>query len=607
VTKNFTESLACGMESPKRTVIRGNHASRDFLHRLYEMRQNGVLVDIQLLPDGGEEPVTAHRLVLAACSPYFNSMFSHWARGVTDPVRVGGVHTQELKLLVDFMYKGELEVTADTAPNILAAADLLLMDKVKTAVCEFLQTLIAPGNCVYLARLADAYTCPELARSAQQFIQRNFEDVCRTDDFLELTDANAVEALICLDNIFVASEETIVETVFAWCDWHHEERAQYLSQLFQHVKLASLSREGLQRLASRSRIQAAGCEGVRHQVQQAIDDNSEEIDGDDGGKESVAVVKAENEAIVNMTTPTLTTSRARGLNKFIVAVGFDSSSVEYLDLDRPEQGWKILTHIPDMRYGLSGAGLASYGDTLLVTGGVGRSGVLKALTRFATFNVRTNVWSDGPAMAYARKCHASVVIDGRLYVMGGSDAQLSVLSVECLDLTQPEDRWAWRPVAELPTWHNGSFAPVIGPRAYLPVMYGSDNDKIYDSSRDLWQGWDAPGDGEEGHRLARDRPGVGQIGDSIYLVGGAGMRELYNTVERWDPRSDRWCQVAPLHHAREGPGVVQHAGRLYVIGGRGGEGTVEMYRPDTNQWEVLGETLTCPDQEYSAVILDRVV
>jgi hypothetical protein len=30
-----------------------------------------------------------------------------------------------------------------------------------------------------------------------------------------------------------------------------------------------------------------------------------------------------------------------------------------------------------MRYGLSGAGLAAYGDTLLVTGGVGRGGVLK--------------------------------------------------------------------------------------------------------------------------------------------------------------------------------------------------------------------------------------
>ena len=74
--------------------------------------------------------------------------------------------------------------------------------------------------------------------------------------------------------------------------------------------------------------------------------------------------------------------RARGLNKFIVTIAFDSSSVEYLDLDRVEEGWNVLTQVPNMRYGLSGAGLSSHGDTLLVTGGVGRGGILKALTRW---------------------------------------------------------------------------------------------------------------------------------------------------------------------------------------------------------------------------------
>ena len=37
-----------------------------------------------------------------------------------------------------------------------------------------------------------------------------------------------------------------------------------------------------------------------------------------------------------------------------------------------------MTECPNMRYGLSGAGLVSLGDTLLLTGGVGRAGILKA-------------------------------------------------------------------------------------------------------------------------------------------------------------------------------------------------------------------------------------
>ena len=136
---------------------------------------------------------------------------------------------------------------------------------------------------------------------------------------------------------------------------------------------------------------------------------------------------------------------------------------------------------------MSGASLASYGDTLLITGGVGKGGVLKALDRFLTYNVRTNQWSEGPAMSQCRKCHASTVLDGRLYVLGGSDAQLSVLSGEVLDLTLPEDQWCWRPVADLPTWHNGTAAPAVGGRLHLTVAYGSDNDKIYNTMEDKWE------------------------------------------------------------------------------------------------------------------------
>ena len=39
-----------------------------------------------------------------------------------------------------------------------------------------------------------------------------------------------------------------------------------------------------------------------------------------------------------------------------------------------------------------------------------------------------------------RKCHGAAVLEGKLYVVGGSDQQMSVLSAECLDLTLPEDQ-----------------------------------------------------------------------------------------------------------------------------------------------------------------------
>ena len=66
---------------------------------------------------------------------------------------------KELKLLVDFMYKGEIQITEENAADILVAADLLLMERLKDAICKFMQTIICAANCVFISKLADIYSC----------------------------------------------------------------------------------------------------------------------------------------------------------------------------------------------------------------------------------------------------------------------------------------------------------------------------------------------------------------------------------------------------------------------------------------------------------------
>ena len=61
--------------SPKVLIIlhAGNHASRDFLHKLNELRWSKTLVDVVLVGEEGRLEIPGHKLLLAACSPYFNS------------------------------------------------------------------------------------------------------------------------------------------------------------------------------------------------------------------------------------------------------------------------------------------------------------------------------------------------------------------------------------------------------------------------------------------------------------------------------------------------------------------------------------------------------
>ena len=92
----------------KRTTISANHASREFLHKLNELRWNKSLVDVVVVgeEEGGENDIVAHKLLLSGCSPYFNTLFSSpWAadpggEGALERHKLAGVSTESLKCLV---------------------------------------------------------------------------------------------------------------------------------------------------------------------------------------------------------------------------------------------------------------------------------------------------------------------------------------------------------------------------------------------------------------------------------------------------------------------------------------------------------------------------
>ena len=174
----------------KKTTISANHASREFLHKLNELRWNRTLVDVVITGDSEEgatdkgimiihhsklshfqnsfPEIFAHKLLLCGCSPYFNTLFgsNHWDvkskndnQDDLDRIHVGGVSMSSLRSLIDFMYHGEITINEENAADILVAADLLLMDRLKEAICKFIQTIICAANCVFISKLSDVYSC----------------------------------------------------------------------------------------------------------------------------------------------------------------------------------------------------------------------------------------------------------------------------------------------------------------------------------------------------------------------------------------------------------------------------------------------------------------
>lgn len=95
-----------------------NHLAN--LSGLFEgLYKSGSLTDATLACQGGM--LRAHRLVLAACSPYFERVFKeHYGE---QPILIlKGVPVEEMEYLLDFMYRGSIDVIEKHLPSLIKTA-----------------------------------------------------------------------------------------------------------------------------------------------------------------------------------------------------------------------------------------------------------------------------------------------------------------------------------------------------------------------------------------------------------------------------------------------------------------------------------------------------
>ncbi|XP_041115268.1 kelch-like protein 13 [Polyodon spathula] len=92
--------------------------------------------------------------------------------------------------------------------------------------------------------------------------------------------------------------------------------------------------------------------------------------------------------------------------------------------------------------------------------------------------------------------------------------------------------------------------------------------------------------------VPRYQHGIAVIGNFLYIVGGQSNydtkgKTAVDSVYRYDPRFNRWLQVASLNEKRTFFHLSALKGKLYAVGGRNTTGeiaSVECYNLRTNEW-----------------------
>ena len=208
------------------------------------MRKKGELCDVTLIAN--EKEVKAHRAVLAAASPYFESMFvGEFSEPEGEPIYIEEVDEDTLVAMVDFAYTACIKLTDRNVYFIFEAAELFQFSGLRAACFKFFKQQMNQSNCIRTWLFAESHNCTELLDAALKFVECNFPDIVHGREFLEIEQADIISKLISLEDIAITSEEQVYEAVLRWIHYNMSKRKEYAVEVFKNVRFPSMSRDYL--------------------------------------------------------------------------------------------------------------------------------------------------------------------------------------------------------------------------------------------------------------------------------------------------------------------------------------------------------------------------
>ncbi|XP_068730475.1 kelch-like protein 3 [Montipora capricornis] len=517
---------------------------QELIYRLDALRRKESFFDVTVSVKDRE--FKAHRLVLAAASPFFLSLLvSDMREGKEQFIRIeleeatGSVVEEVLK----YIYTGNVAITKDTAHDVVAAADYLLLPGLKTLACDVLEENITIENCIFNYYFADKYQCLELMRESRGFINSNFSSVMKTDDFLKL-DIAQVMKWVSSGDVTVTSEEEIFKGIVKWVTHKKSERESNFAELLRQVRLKSISRKFLFNELVNEEMVATS-------------------------KETLNFVLRSMECIFDPFCKDAAKPPRKCLERYtdVIFVCGGRTALCYV----PQKD--IWYQFPDMLLEHQHHAVVQYRDKVCIFGGQrvgpGKSRVIEY------FLSSTNCWGTIEGRHHRDDCSCLSVLDGCVYALFGPTVFLYKF-----------DESLCEAVADPPTLRYG--ACLVSDKRHLYLVGGSGPScKTVERFDPILATWEEVAAMNE----ARVNAFGAAMNGKIYIAGGIDKNEVLKSCEVYDPSTDEWQVMSNLKVCRQAANMVCVQEALYVVGGFKGflsssrELSVEVFQLGACEWK----------------------
>lgn len=525
----------------------------DGINDIYQAKQ---FCDVVIKVEDTE--IRAHKVILASCSKYFRAMFTtDLKEGSENVVELKDVSEDAVQKVINFMYTGRIQIITESVQELLHVADLFDLQEVREACTDTLIRNLSPENCISMTNLAEAHSLKALGKASMKYAHQNVETVLQSQEFLK-TPITQVKQLLSSDELNINSELTVFDGVLRWINNDKASRQQYIEELFGLIRLSIIPVADL--------IERVSNEDV-------INTNSKCRDMLNKAMEEY------HQSLKNPNSRKTARTGAKAGHLFCLGGEGAESRVEvyHSTVNRWERG-KV-----DMLVGRSGAMAVSHsGKHIFIIGGQDKR--KRPLNSVDVYDIRMKNWKSLSSMYEQRVYGAATVIEGNIYVAGGSFDRTVLMSAELYNIEA--DIWNKSAAMTQPRSKCGS-AAVNG---CMYVVGGWDGIRDLDSlakyspETDSWTEL-------KSMKYGRNGCAVGAVEDHIFAVGGCRSDgTVLHSIERYNTNSDQWSSVGLMASGRFALAVAVVSGMLYIIGGNDGKSSVplvEKFNPVKNKSEMV--------------------
>ena len=217
--------------------------SEILLSKCAQFREQGEFIDVGLKVS--EEVFSAHRIVLAASSNYFHAMFASGMKESNQKVielKDEGISAAALKIVLDSIYSGDLQVNDENVFEVLVAADHLQVTRIVQQCCNYLQSEFVElrfdvQTYCKICTIADRHGLKDLKEATQYKMSSVYKEICESEEFFSHVDADQYTRLLCRDDLSAPSETFVFKSVMQWIKHKKEERISFAAKVIGAVRL----------------------------------------------------------------------------------------------------------------------------------------------------------------------------------------------------------------------------------------------------------------------------------------------------------------------------------------------------------------------------------